>query len=97
MYLTIQEVFCLSRENNKQSELQRPQKSAVTFTRPSNVSRSKSNGTLPRRACLVYQNKQYALNHKLLSYPNVAYEYLVRGKEAVDPKHYIAVPGRRYL
>ena len=98
MYLTLQEeVFCLSRENNEQSELQRPSKSAVTFTRSLDVSRSTSNGTLPSRACLVYHNKQYAMNHKLLLYPNVASEYLVRGKEAVDSKHYIAVPGRRYL
>ena len=98
MYLTLQgEVFCLSRENNEQSVLQKPPISAVTFTQPSSVSRSTSNGTLPSRTCLVYHNKQYAVNHKLLSYPNVACEYLVRGKETVDSKHYIAVPGRRYL
>jgi len=54
---------------------------------------------IPKRACLVYLDKQFNLNHELLSQPMLS-GYLVRPREEStwdSPRHYMAISGRRYF
>jgi len=55
--------------------------------------------TIPKRACLVHHDKQFNLNHELLSQP-IVNRYLVRPREEStwdSPRHYMAIPGQRYF
>ena len=50
---------------------------------------NKSHRSLPRRACLVYLNDQYHLDHDLLSQPR-ATKFLVKVRTEISPGRYMA-------
>ena len=53
------------------------------------LSVNKSHKSLPRRACLVYLNDQYRLDHDLLSQPR-ATKFLVKVRTEISPGRYMA-------
>ena len=64
------------------SKLQSPKPAASS-------SSNKPKGTFPRRACLVYNNEQYPLDHHLLSQP-LATKYLVKVRTEISPGRFMA-------
>ncbi|XP_065920927.1 uncharacterized protein [Dysidea avara] len=62
-------------------------------TKPSAIPRTSTNvgrpQRFPRRACVVYKNEQYSLDHELLSLPR-ATKYLVKVRTEISPGRFMA-------
>ena len=66
-----------------------PSQEPVTTAIPSPLTASsKPKGTFPRRACLVYNNEQYPLDHHLLS-QSLATKYLVKVRTEIIPGRFM--------